>query len=134
MVNAARNLRSEAKVPPKERIAFYVTGDLGAAATVATTALARASELRTFAQLPPSDSPVAVVGPHRIMPHIEVDPAAERERVAKEIQRLEGEIAKARAQLAKPSFVERAPAPVVQQMRDRLSAFQATLDKLAGRT
>jgi valyl-tRNA synthetase len=68
------------------------------------------------------------------MPHIEVDPEAERERVAKEIQRLEGEIAKARAQLAKPSFVERAPAPVVQQMRDRMSAFQATLDKLAGKT
>jgi valyl-tRNA synthetase len=134
IVNAARNLRSEAKVPPKERIAFYVTGDLGAAATVATTALARASELRTFAQLPPSDSPVAVVGPHRIMPHIEVDPEAERARLAKEIARLEGEIAKARAKLANAAFVERAPAHVVQQERDRLHAFQATLDKLAAKT
>jgi len=68
------------------------------------------------------------------MPHIEVDPEAERDRVAKEIQRLEGEIAKAQAQLAKPSFVERAPAPVVQQVRDRLDDFQSTLDKLNGKT
>jgi valyl-tRNA synthetase len=134
VVNAARNLRSEAKVPPKERITFYVTGDLGAAATVSTIALARAAELRVFAQLPPSDSPVAVVGPHRIMPHVEVDAAAERERVAKEIARLQGEIAKVEVQLAKPSFVERAPAHVVQQMRDRLNNFQATLQKLTGKT
>jgi valyl-tRNA synthetase len=134
LVNAARNLRSEKKVPPKDRIAFYVTGALSDAAQTGMAALARASELKKVGALPASDSPIAVVGPHKIMPHIEVDPEAERERVAKEIQRLEGEIAKARAQLAKPSFVERAPAPVVQQMRDRMSAFQATLDKLAGKT
>jgi valyl-tRNA synthetase len=133
-VNAARNLRSEAKIAPKERVTFYVTGELGATAAIAMTALARAAELRVFAQLPPSDSPVAVVGPHRIMPHIEVDPEAERARVAKEIKRLEGEIAKARAQLANTSFVERAPAQVVQQMRERLRSFQSTLDKLNGRT
>ncbi|MGH8638276.1 MAG: valine--tRNA ligase, partial [Burkholderiales bacterium] len=134
IVNAGRNLRSEAKIPPRDRIPFYVTGTLSASASTGFVTLVRVSELRSVAELPASDSPVAVAGPHKIMPHIEVDPDAERERVAKEIQRLEGEITKARAQLAKPSFVERAPAPVVQQMRDRLSAFQATLDKLAGKT
>jgi len=134
VANAGRNLRSEAKVPPKDRIPFYMVGQPSEATLTSTSALLRVSELRIVPELPDSDSPVAVVGPHKIMPHIEVDPAAERERVAKEIQRLEGEIAKARAQLAKPSFVERAPAPVVQQMRDRLSAFQATLDKLSAKT
>jgi valyl-tRNA synthetase len=134
VVNAGRNLRSEAKVPPKDRIPFYIVGTPNAATRSATAALLRASELRVVDALPAADSPVAVAGPHKIMPHIEIDPAAERDRVAKEIARLEGEIAKARSQLAKPSFVERAPAPVVQQIRDRLSAFQATLDKLAGKT
>jgi valyl-tRNA synthetase len=134
LVNAARNLRSEAKIPPKDRITFYVTGELGAAAASAMAALARAAELKTFAVLPPSDSPVAVVGPHRLMPHIEVDPEAERARIAKEIARLEGEIAKARSKLDDASFVERAPAHVVQQMRDRLNNFQATVNKLTGKT
>jgi valyl-tRNA synthetase len=134
LVNAARNLRSEAKIAPKERIVFYVTGELSGAAAAAMAALARASALKQFAELPPSDSPIAVVGPHRLMPHIEVDPQAERERVAKEVKRLDGEIAKARAKLDDASFVERAPAHVVQQMRDRLSSFQATLNRLTGRT
>ncbi|HSG77154.1 MAG TPA: valine--tRNA ligase [Burkholderiales bacterium] len=134
VVNAGRNLRSEAKIPPKERIPFYVTGTLSASAAAGFVTLARVSDLRSVADLPASDSPVAVAGPHKIMPHIEVDPEAERERIAKEVNRLEAEIAKARAKLANASFVERAPAHVVQQERDRLQAFQATLDKLAAKT
>jgi valyl-tRNA synthetase len=134
VVNAGRNLRSEAKVPPKDRIPFYIVGKPTEATLTSTAALLRVSDLRVVDQLPQSDSPVAVAGPHRLMPHIEVDPEAERERIGKEIKRLEGEIAKARAKLANAAFVDRAPAHVVQQERDRLHAFQATLDKLAART
>ena len=64
------------------------------------------------------------------MLHKEVDPAAERERLAKERTRLEGEVAKANAKLANTSFVERAPAQVVEQERQRLAAFEATLAKV----
>ena len=45
----------------------------------------------------------------------EVDPSLEAERISKEIGRLAGEIAKAKAQLANAAFVERAPAQVVEQ-------------------
>jgi len=61
---------------------------------------------------------------------IEIDAAAERARLARNSKRLEGEIAKAQAKLANASFVERAPAAVVEQERERLARFQATLDKL----
>jgi valyl-tRNA synthetase len=132
VVNAARNLRSEAKIPPKDRVTFYVTGALSASAQCAMAVLARAAELKVFAELPPSDSPVAVVGPHRLMPHVEVDPQAERERLGKEAGRLEAEIAKARGKLGNAAFVERAPAAVVAQERERLAAFEATLHKVKG--
>ena len=60
-------------------------------------------------------APTAVVGEARIALFIEVDRAAERERLQREAQRLEGEIPKAMAKLGNASFVERAPAAVVEQ-------------------
>ncbi|MCC6212150.1 MAG: valine--tRNA ligase, partial [Burkholderiales bacterium] len=99
-VNAGRNLRSEKKVPPKDRIAFYIEGEPSVSTATAMASLARVSELRVVGRLPESDAPVAVAGKHRLMPHIEVDPAAEKARLRKEIARLEGEIGKARGKLA----------------------------------
>jgi valyl-tRNA synthetase len=130
VVNAARNLRSETKVAPKDRIPFYLTGAPSISTEIAMTALARASDLRKVENLPESDSPVAVTGPHRLMPHIEVDPAAEKERLKKEIARLEGEIVKANAKLGNASFVDRAPAKVVEQERARLAGFESTVARL----
>ncbi|HEY5293474.1 MAG TPA: hypothetical protein VIJ43_14295, partial [Burkholderiales bacterium] len=76
------------------------------------------------------DAAVAVVGGCRLMLRIEIDKAAERERLQKEISRLEGEIAKARGKLANSGFVERAPAQVVAQEKERLAAFATTLENL----
>jgi valyl-tRNA synthetase len=145
LTNATRNLRSEAKVPPKERVELVLTeppetSDPGITAA-GVISLARLSDFKPVDALPQSDSPVAVVGSSRMMLRIEVDPAAECERLKKESARLEGEIARARAKLGNAAFVERAPAKVVEQERERLAAFRATLakvnaqlDKLAART
>jgi len=130
VVNAGRNLRSAAKLSPQQRIPFYIVGKPSDATQVSTSALMNVSELRVVEALPVSDSPVAVVGPHQLMPHIEVDAAAERSRLEKEIARLENEIAKCRAKLGNAAFVERAPAKVVEQERARLTAFESTLRQL----
>jgi len=130
VVNAARNLRSETKIPPQQRIPFFITDEPSDATSTGMYALAKITDLRIVKDLPPSESPVSVAGPHRLMPHIEVDPAAEKERLKKEIARLEGEIVKANAKLANSSFVDRAPATVVEQERARLAGFEATLAKL----
>jgi valyl-tRNA synthetase len=130
-VNATRNVRSEMKIPPKDRITLYITGEPTAATSTALVSLARVSDLKRVAELPASDSPVALAGPHRLMPYVEVDPAAERVRLQKECDRLTGEIGKAKTKLANPSFVERAPAPVVAQERERLAGFEATLARVS---
>jgi valyl-tRNA synthetase len=130
VANASRNLRSAMKVPPKDRIPFYMTAEPSVSTVIAMTSLVRTSGLRVVEELPPSDSPVAVAGPHRLMPHIDIDPKVERARLAKEIARLEAEIAKARAKLGNASFVERAPAKVVEQERARLAGFESALARL----
>ncbi|HSA88993.1 MAG TPA: valine--tRNA ligase [Burkholderiales bacterium] len=129
-----RNLRSEAKIPPGERLTLYRTADPdvsdAATTSASVSALARIVWPMEAGALPESPSPVAVVRNARVMLHKEVDPAAERERLGRESARLEGEIVKARAKLGNTSFVERAPAKVVEQERERLAGFESTLAKV----
>jgi valyl-tRNA synthetase len=134
VVDAARLLRSEANVKPSERVPLLTTArlpePLAQSTVTATVALARVSEFKHVEELPTSDSPVAVVGEDRLMIHVEIDVPAEIARLEKEIARLEGEIGKARGKLGNASFVERAPAKVVEQERARLAGFEAALGKL----
>ena len=133
VVGAARALRGEMGISPAVRLPLVATGDAALLQEFSPylAALAKLSEVRIVDRLPDTDAPVQIVGDLRVMLHVEVDPAAERDRLAKERARIEGEIAKARAKLANESFVARAPAAVVEQERARLAGFEATCAKLA---
>jgi len=131
LTNAARNLRSEMGLNPGQRVPGFVqAGPEVASHLPYLQALARLSEVKLVATLPDAQSPVAVTGSGKVMLHVEIDRAAERERLAKEAARLDGEIAKAEAKLGNASFVERAPANVVEQEKKRLADFRAKLDDI----
>ena len=61
---------------------------------------------------------------------VEIDVKAERERLGKEIARLQGEINKANGKLNNENFVAKAPPAVIEQEKKRVAEFSDTLDKL----
>jgi valyl-tRNA synthetase len=135
LVLAPRNLRGEMAISPAQRVPLDVTcapADILPYAPF-MAALARLSEVRAVRDLTSSDAPVAVVGEWRLMLHIDVDPAAECQRVEKEVSRYEAELLRERGKLDNPDFVRRAPAEVVAAARSRVEVLDATLSKLRPR-
>jgi len=61
---------------------------------------------------------------------IEVDVAAEKIRLTKEITRLEGEIAKAQNKLRNEAFVAKAPPAVIALENQRVTDFSDTVVKM----
>ena len=131
-VDAVRALRGEMNISPAQRVPLIARGD----AQVLTRnqaylmALAKLSEVQVVDQLPDEGAPVQVVDTTELMLHVEIDVAAETARLEKEIARLEGEITKAQSKLSNASFVERAPAAVVEQEKERTAQFGLTLEKV----
>jgi valyl-tRNA synthetase len=133
LTDACRNLRGEMQLSPAQKVPLILEGDEHARLSSFAPylqALCKLSEVQIVAQLPASPAPVSVVGTTRLMLQVEIDVAAERERLCKEVARLENEIQKANAKLGNESFTARAPAAVVAQEKERLENFSATLQKV----
>ncbi|VVE43322.1 valine--tRNA ligase [Pandoraea horticolens] len=136
-VDACRNLRGEMSLSPAQRVPLLVAGDVPFLTSIAPylQTLAKLSEVQVLADEATLDAqaagaPLAVVGANKLALKVEIDVAAERERLGKEVKRLEGEIAKCNGKLSNESFVARAPANVVELEKQRLVDFEAVLGKL----
>ncbi|SDE12053.1 valine--tRNA ligase [Paraburkholderia lycopersici] len=137
VIDACRNLRGEMGLSPATKVPLLATGNAGRLATFApyAQALAKLSEVQIIVDEAALDAasagaPVAIVGTDKLVLKVEIDVAAERERLSKEIARLTNEVAKCKAKLGNDSFVAKAPPAVVEQEQKRLAEYQATLDKL----
>ncbi len=136
LVSACRNLRGEMNLSPATKVPLIVATkkadqDNLAEAVPVLKSLAKLADVR-FVEILPTDAlaPVAILGNVQLMLEVAIDVPAEIARLEKEIARLDGEIKKAEGKLSNASFVDRAPAAVVEQERQRMTDFGNTLAML----
>ena len=137
LVDACRALRGEMNVSPSTRLPLFTVGDTEFMRGVAPVlqALAKLNEVKVFDDeaawaAAAQAAPVAMVGDARLCLHMEIDVAAEKTRLSKEIARIDGEITKANAKLGNEAFVAKAPAAVIDQEKKRVADFGTTLTRL----
>jgi valyl-tRNA synthetase len=138
VVTAVRNVRGEMRIPPGTVLAVTAraAGEAAAllgAATALIEALGRVRLRVDPAATRPPAAALALVGETELYVDLAgvVDLAAERARLEKEIARADEAVAFIEGKLARPEFVERAPAAVVEKERERLAEQRQLRAKLA---
>ncbi|MHC8943082.1 valine--tRNA ligase [Advenella incenata] len=133
-VEAIRALRGEMSLSPAQKVPLFAEGDAQMLNrnTPYLMALAKLSEVQVVDLLPDLGAPVQILDNTRLMLNVQIDKEAELARLAKEAQRLEGEIAKAQGKLSNEGFVARAPGHVIEQEKERLAQFTERLEGIRG--
>ena len=131
---AGRNLRAETKVPSNKRMRYILREDKKWISDQLATLcrLLNAEEVKLDQQYEAEAGvPIAVTPLGELFLAIAAgDKTTECERLDKEIAKLEAELQTAQGKLKNKSFVDRAPAAVVEEHRQRLKDFSAQLAKL----
>jgi valyl-tRNA synthetase len=134
VTQAGRNLRVAAKLPSNRKIRFILRADeeLISGEIPTLTRLLNAEEVELDPKYQAqAGNPVAVTPLGEIFLTVAaVDRAGEQQRLDKEIARIEAEMRTVEEKLGNKSFVDRAPATVVEEHRQRLKDFSAQLEKL----
>ena len=133
-VQAGRNLRAESKLQSNRKIGFILRTDqtLISEQLPALTRLLNAEEVRIDRKYQaPAGNPMAVAPLGEIFLAIAAaDRTRERQRLDQEIAKIENELRAAENKLKNKSFVERAPAAVVEEHRKRVKDLSAKLTTL----
>ena len=136
-IRAVRNRRADLNVPPSRKSHLYVVtekGDIFRQGAAFITRLAYASELFVSDTAPEghADMVSAVTADAALyMPMNElVDVEKELQRLAKEIEKAEKNIAGLKGKLSNENFVSRAPEAVVQAERGKLAKAESLLQQL----
>ena len=127
-IDSIRNLRSEMKLPPSQKMPLLISGPEAecAAAAPYLQQLARLESVTHVEDLQQaaqgSVAPVAIVGDFKLMLKVEIDVKAERERLSKEAARLAGEVKKCQSKLGNERFVSKALLAKVEEQLNKLPA------------
>jgi valyl-tRNA synthetase len=137
LISEIRSLRSEMNVPPASLLPLTIAGadkETKSRAKRYETFMKRIARLGdiSFADVPPAGSAQFVLGEATMALALAnaIDLTAERERLNKEIGKLEQEIQKIDARFANEQFMAKAPEEVVEENRERRAEAETAALKL----
>ena len=133
IVQAGRNLRAQARIPSNQKAKFALRSkqDELAAEQETISRLLNASALTIDPDFQSdAGTPIATTALGEILLIVDVDLSAERDRLDKEIARVEADLGVVESKLNNKSFVDRAPRDVVELNRQRQKNFLEQLKQL----
>jgi valyl-tRNA synthetase len=137
VISAIRSVRTEMNVPAGAKVPLVVVG-----ASAETTAriethraaierLARVSTIDPVDAIPTSSAQFVVGEASWGLPLADlIDIAAERQRLSKDVKKLEGEIGGLEKKLGNEQFLAKAPDEVIDEQKERLADARARREKL----
>ncbi len=137
LIGAIRNIRGEMNIPPaKEADVIFNSSDRGALALVEKYAsylqkLARVGDVKYNQPRPGAAASAVVQGIEILMPLADlIDLEVEKNRLEKEIARLEGHLVALNNKLMNRDFIARAPREVIEKEEKKKQDFSHSLEKL----
>lgn len=133
--NKARNLKAEYDLSKNKNVSFVLKTANGVPQDILSrlSILANAKSVtRDASYAAPKGTPAALTPLGELFLPLEglIDVEAERERLERELDKISREIAKSSAKLDNAGFVERAPAEVVSQEKERLADWKTKQTQL----
>jgi len=137
LIVSVRNLRAESKVEPKVRVPIELFAHDAQTKTMvqqnrnAIERLANVSTITDVTQTQAGQAPSRATARFdvRVVYEKKIDVAAERERLTKELEKMEKEIANGQRQLSNEGFLAKAPANVVEGLKRRAQELQVLREK-----
>jgi valyl-tRNA synthetase len=135
LVIQGRNLRREYNLAANRRVKFILK-PAGAVSPNDQAVLKVLLNAEPFEVNPDFDAPKGMPRAHARLGEIYlpleglIDVAAEKARLAKELEKASAEVAKVQDKLNNPAFVQKVPPPVLQEHQKRLAEWQAKRDQL----
>ncbi|PID70874.1 hypothetical protein CSB37_00050 [bacterium DOLZORAL124_38_8] len=134
IITEIRALRNDQKLNPKEKINMIFVGDLHLDKQAYIKELAGIKELTVVKNISDAEIPAHKAeikkANYSIILEIPFDEEAEKAKKAKEIEAIQKQIANLKGRLSNKSYVDNAPAALVQQTKDQLNAAEQLLKKL----
>ncbi len=136
VVGALRQVRTTHKTPPRQKVTFSAQ----APAKLAQRLLEQSKLIETLANVEtaevgphvdkPADAAATLVGDAQLFLHGLIDAETEQARLNKRLEEIAKSVAALKGRLSNKSYVDKAPAHLVQQTRDQLADVEKEADAL----